>query len=202
MAPKFDWDSLVAAFEDIGAAAIGNKTRIDLVVYGGSALMLASNFRFSTEDVDIAAIDRPWPAWFSDVVAAIAARNQWSDDWLNDAVTFHLSPLANRGSDHVEFGSFPKGGSIGLAVSVPSADYLLALKLKAMRVLDPVKGPQEAEDIRNLMQVLRVDSENALAIMSRYFPKLGEDSAKQRFLLKHIGSSPRKDHVDAPVYPR
>ena len=33
--------------------------------------MLASNFRFSTEDVDIAEIGRPWPDWLSAVVARI-----------------------------------------------------------------------------------------------------------------------------------
>jgi len=36
---------------------------LDIAIYGGSALMLASNFRFATEDVDIAELDQPWPDW-------------------------------------------------------------------------------------------------------------------------------------------
>ena len=87
------------------------------------------------------------PAWLDAIVAEIAARNGWSADWLNDAVTFHLSPLAGATSDHLEYGTFPRGGPIGLMVIVPSADYMLALKLKAMRTTDAVKGPSETDDI-------------------------------------------------------
>ena len=50
--------------------------------------MLASNFRFSTEDVDIAEIGQPWPDWLMQVVARIAEHNNWTERWLNDAVAF------------------------------------------------------------------------------------------------------------------
>ena len=43
------------AFDEIGRAAAAVDTRLDIAVYGGSALMLASNFRFATEDVDMSA---------------------------------------------------------------------------------------------------------------------------------------------------
>ena len=41
------------AFDEIGRAAVAAGTRLQIAVYGGSALMLASNFRFATEDVDV-----------------------------------------------------------------------------------------------------------------------------------------------------
>ncbi len=198
----FDRQGLVDAFTAIGSAALANGTRLELAVYGGAAMMLASNFRFATEDVDIAEIGMPWPAWLTDAVQAIAARQGWADDWLNDAVSFHLSPLADRASDHLEFGSFPLTGPPGLSVLVPTADYLLALKLKAMRILDPVKGPREAEDIRGLMAVLGVDAEGAMAILRRYFPRTAEDDAKQRFLLRHILPGAERSGHDAPRYGR
>ncbi len=70
---KFDRDQLLAAFDEIGRGRRScAHTRLDIAVYGGSALMLASNFRFSTEDVDIAEIGQPWPSWLSEVVARIA----------------------------------------------------------------------------------------------------------------------------------
>src|SRR5215831_17348187 len=105
----FDRDQLLAALNEIGAAAVTAHARLDIAVYGGSALMLASNFRFSTEDVDIAEIGRPWPDWLSAVVRRIAVRNGWPEDWLNEAVTFHLSPLANSARDLVVLGTFPRG---------------------------------------------------------------------------------------------
>jgi hypothetical protein len=68
MAASFDRDQLLAAFDEIGKAAISARTHLDIAVFGGSALMLASNFRFSTEDVDISEIGQPWPDWLSEIV--------------------------------------------------------------------------------------------------------------------------------------
>ncbi len=139
---------LLDAFDRIGAAAIAHGSRLDLAVYGGSALLLASNFRFATEDVDVADVSRDTPSWLQPVIDALAAENEWAVDWLNDAVSVHLSPLASNTADHAELGSFPRGaGPYGLVISVPSAKYLLALKLKAMRVLDPARGEHEASDV-------------------------------------------------------
>ncbi len=184
MAKQFGKEALVAAFERIGRAAAQHGTMLDIAVYGGSALMLASTFRFATEDVDIAALDTPWPGWLSDAVAAIADDNYWSPDWLNDAVQFHLSPLASRASDHVEFGTYPREGEPGLRVSVPSLDYMLALKLKAMRINDPAKGAQEVEDIRALLTAARVGGiDEAIAILARFFPRSALAPERERFFL-------------------
>ena len=90
MPPGFDRASLLAALDEIGAGAAEHGTRLELLIYGGSAWMLASNFRFATEDVDIAEL-RERPAWLSTLVADIARRRRWSEDWLNDAIAVHLS---------------------------------------------------------------------------------------------------------------
>ena len=58
MSTAFDRDALLDAFDRIGYAAVDAGTKLQIAVYGGSALMLASNFRFATEDVDIAEIER------------------------------------------------------------------------------------------------------------------------------------------------
>jgi hypothetical protein len=201
MSRAFGRDQLLAAFERIAYAAIEAKTRLDLYVYGGSALLLASNFRFASEDVDIARLEPPNPEWLSRVVHAIAVENDWSPEWLNDAVSFHLSPLADRASDHREFGTFPRSmEEPGLVVSVPTAEYLLALKLKAARFLEPGKGVDEAADVVNLMKVAGVaTAEQAVAIMARYFPRSGADPQKQLFLLRHVLAS--EDAHNAPAYP-
>jgi hypothetical protein len=194
-------DALLDAFDRIGRAAVQAGAKLQIVVYGGSALMLASNFRFGTEDVDVSELPRPLPAWLGTVVHEIGEANGWSDDWLNDGVAFHLSLLADRAADHLEFGTFPRDGSpAGLVVSVPSAEYLLALKLKAVRITDPVRGETERLDILNLMRVVGISTvDEAIAVLDRYFPVSAASPEKQRFLLKNMN---QEGAVDAPDYPR
>ncbi len=171
MSAAFDRDALLDAFDQIGRAAVMAGTKLQIAVYGGSALMLASNFRFATEDVDVSELERPLPGWLASVVQEIARKNHWQDDWFNDGVAFHLSSLADRAADHLEFGIPRDGSAPGLVVSVPSAEYLLALKLKAARILDPLRGETERLDILNLMQVLGISStDEALTLLGRYFP--------------------------------
>ena len=198
MATSFDRDRLLAAFDEIGRAAAAAGMRLEIAVYGGSALVLASNFRYTTEDVDVARLDHPWPNWLRAVVERIAAANGWSADWFNDVVSFHLSTLADRAADHLEFGTFPRDNTPpGLVVYVP---YLLALKLKAIRVSDPLRGDQERLDILNLMRVLGVRTiDEAIAVLARYFPMSAAAAEKQRFLLAHMKLD---GAADAPKYPR
>jgi hypothetical protein len=201
MTAAFDRDALLDAFDQIGRAAVLAGTKLQIAVYGGSALMLASNFRFATEDVDVSELERPLPGWLATVLRDIAGKNHWQDDWFNDGVAFHLSSLADRAIDHLEFGTFPRDGTPpGLVVSVPSAEYLLALKLKAARVLDPLRGETERLDILNLMQVVGISTaEDAIALLGRYFPVSAASAEKQRFILKHMN---HEGGVDAPKYPR
>jgi hypothetical protein len=59
MTTEFTKEQLLEAFDEIALAAIGAKTHLDIVVFGGSALMLASNFRYSTEELGVLGIT-PW----------------------------------------------------------------------------------------------------------------------------------------------
>jgi hypothetical protein len=202
MAHALDREKLLDAFDEIGRAAIAANTRFSIAVFGGSALLLASNFRFTTQDVDVAEIGHPWPAWLTDAVQRIALRNRWPPTWLNDAVTFHLSPLAQTERDLAAFGTFPRRDEmVGLTVSIPSPRYLLALKLKALRVADFVKGAQDMEDVANLLRVLGIDNvEAAIEVLAEFFPVSAADAGKQRFVLEYILSQPSSGH--APCYPR
>lgn len=201
MAVAFGREALLEALDELGSAAVEAGRRLAVAVYGGSALMLASNFRFASEDVDVRILDADWPSWLSEAVAAVAVARGWSRDWFNDAVAFHLSPLASTAADHVAFGSFPRAdGPIGLEVYVPTAPYMLALKLKAIRIADPIRGGQEAQDIRSLMRVVGIEgADEAVALLARYFPVSGAAAEKQRFLLKHL---PEPSDAHAPAYPR
>jgi hypothetical protein len=202
MASEFDRDQLLAAFDEIGLAAIAAKTRLDIAVFGGSALLLASNFRFSTEDVDIAELEPPWPDWLTRVIAQLAARNDWSETWFNDAVSFHLSPLAQPNRDTVRWGTFPRNlEPVGMTVFVPTAEYMFALKLKASRISDFTKGTQDLRDVLSLLQVLEIsEPEQAIAILAKYFPVSAAHSDKERFVVSYLLK--QKSPIDAPRYPR
>ena len=99
-------------------------------------------------------------------------------------------------------GTFPrKADKTGLTVFVPTARYLLALKLKALRVAKYEKGTKDIADVASLLRVLEVnEADVAIAILTEYFTNSAADVEKARFVLKHILSmgSP----ADAPSYPR
>lgn len=198
--------ALLDAFDRLGAVASDHSVIIDITVYGGSALMFSSNFRYATGEVHIAPLGEAKPEWFDDAVAEIAKDMGFAEgeDWLNDAVESHLSRLATK-NDHWEFGTFPRTGeAAGLRVYVPTAEYMLALKLKAMRVLDPSKGDQEKNDIQKLLEVNSVqDVDAAMEILRKYFPTSTKHDDK-RFLLRQLFhfNHERSDEYVPPVYPQ
>jgi hypothetical protein len=202
MSAAFGRDALLDAFDQIGRAAVQAGTKLQIAVYGGSALMLASNFRFATEDVDISEIGSEWPDWLSRVVTKIAQENDWSATWFNDAVTFHLSPLASQDRDHLAFGTFPRRSeNVGLCVLIPTARYMLALKLKSLRISDFDEGAQDMSDAAHLLRVLGLtEVEQAIGVLAEFFPKSAADADKQRFVLRRLIAGDVA--IDAPQYPR
>jgi hypothetical protein len=202
MSRAFERDELLAAFDEIAEAAVAANTRLDIAVFGGSALVLASNFRFKTEDVDIAELGEPWPGWLNQAVIQIANRRGWSETWFNDAVSFHLSSYANADRDLVRWRTFPRNlKQVGLTVFVPSAEYMLALKLKAARVSDFTKGTQDLNDLANLLRVLEIkEVEAAIAILAKYFPNSAAHPNKERFVIRYLLT--QESPNNAPRYPR
>ncbi|HYW62991.1 MAG TPA: hypothetical protein VE865_07315 [Bradyrhizobium sp.] len=74
MATPLNRDAVLDAFDRIARAAVAAGTKLQIAVYGGSALMLASNFRFATEDVDVSELERPLPDWLARVVHEMQTR--------------------------------------------------------------------------------------------------------------------------------
>ena len=140
------------AFMELGAQARREGKVIDLAVYGGSALMLASNFRVATQDVD-AVVEGDQSA-VTRLTEDISRRRGWPPDWLNDGVRAYLSPnVDGLAQHHALFRAYPSEQEPGLRVFVPSPEYMLAMKLMAMR-LDPAGGKSDLADIINLIDVV------------------------------------------------
>jgi hypothetical protein len=165
----FTAEKLSEAFNELGQLAYDAGRVIDVAVYGGSCLMLVSNFRVATADVDaVAAADQ---GFLDRAAQTIAARRGWPRDWLNDGVRTYLSPHVEGFTQHTLFRTYPSEETPGLRVFVPTAEYMLAMKLMALR-LDPGSGRNDLEDILNLMQVTPMkDKADILRFAARFYPE-------------------------------
>jgi len=137
---------------------------LEVALYGGAVFTLVYGSRDSTRDVD--AIIKPADIG-TRLVAHVAKEQQLSDDWLNGDVKQFLSPFDQRRP-------FPtKEFEPGLNITIPTAAYLLALKLNACR--QPLPGYQGDEhDIRFLLRKIKPDSVEAVEeIVDRFFPGEG-----------------------------
>ncbi|MDP2605611.1 MAG: hypothetical protein Q8S00_23965 [Deltaproteobacteria bacterium] len=158
------------AFTELGALARGEGKVIDLAIYGGSALMLASNFRVATQDVD--AVVEGDQSTVNRLAEEVARRRGWAADWLNDGVRTYLSPNVEGLAEHHElFCAYPSEQDVGLRVFVPSPEYMLAMKLMAMR-LDPAGGKSDLADIVNLMEVVGLNTpDETIDFAASFYPE-------------------------------
>ena len=165
----FDRDDLVSGFVELGSEAAASGKVIDLCVYGGSCLMLVSDFRQSSADVDAVAITDQ--AFIDKIAKAIASRRGWPEDWINDGVRTFLSPRVDAPDDHVLIGTYPTEVRPGLRVYVPTAEYMLAMKLMSLRIDETTEGKDKI-DILNLMAVVGIRTKRELiAAASAYYPE-------------------------------
>ena len=158
------------AFTDLGVLARSEGKVIDLAVYGGSALMLASNFRVATQDVD--AVVEGDQSSVNRLAEKVARSRGWAPDWLNDGVRVFLSPNVDGLAEHHELlRAYPSEQEPGLRVFVPSPEYILAMKLMAMR-LDPAGGKSDLADIVNLMEVVGLKTpEQTIDFAAAFYPE-------------------------------
>jgi hypothetical protein len=85
-------------------------------------------------------------------------------------------------------------------VFVPTARYMLALKLKTLRVSKYDKGTTDLADVAGPLGVLGItNADDAIAVLTEFFPNSPADVDKARFVLRHILAT--KGAPDAPRYP-
>lgn len=158
------------AFMELGTRAKREGKVIDVAIYGGSALMLASNFRVATRDVD--AVAEGGQDTIARLAEEIARARGWPGDWLNDGVRTYLSPNVDGLQDnHLLLRAYPTEQEPGLRVFVPSAEYILAMKLMAMR-LDPSGDKSDLTDIINLIAVVGIKTpEELIDFAANFYPE-------------------------------
>jgi hypothetical protein len=162
---------ITQALRRLGALAQEQRITLEVSLYGGAVFTLVYGSREATKDVD--AVGRQ-----SEIAKKLALRVAQElnlpEDWLNDQVKQFLAEKeAKRQLTEADFGE-------GLRVSVPTAAYLLAMKLRACR--PPLPGyPGDYGDIRFLVQKMGIASvEAAEAIHDKFFPHDAlSDTAKE-----------------------
>lgn len=154
-------DRLRQALRRLGELARTEGVELELSLYGGAVFTLVYGSRESTKDVD--GVIRP--AEIGRKLARQVAREQaLPEDWLNGDVAQFLSEREDRRP-------YPKKDlGPGLVVTIPTAAYLLALKLRACR--PPLPGyPGDEADILFLLRKIRPASrEDIAAVFERFFP--------------------------------
>jgi hypothetical protein len=165
----FDAGALADALDELGQIAHEAGRVIDVAVYGGSCLMLVSNFRIATADVDaVAATDQ---GFLDSAAQTIAARRGWPRDWLNDGVRTYLSPAVKGFAQHTLFRTYPSEQTPGLRLFVPTPEYMLAMKLMALRI-EPGSDRNDLEDILNLMQITGLkEKSDIVEFAARFYPE-------------------------------
>jgi predicted nucleotidyltransferase len=162
---------ITQALRRLGELALEQETTLEVSLYGGAVFTLVYGSREATKDVD--AVVRQ--SEMAGILAARVARELGlPDDWLNDDVKQFLAEKeAKRELPQSDFGE-------GLRVSVPTAAYLLAMKLRACR--PPLPGYSgDYGDIRFLVEKMQIGSvEVAESIHDKFFPHdILSDAAKE-----------------------
>ncbi len=126
----------------------------EVSLYGGAVLVLAFNARVSTNDID--AVFEPVKE-IRNAAHRIAERHGLNLDWLNHAVKMFV--VKHERDLLFELSN--------LRVTVPEADYLLAMKIMALR-----PETEDENDADFLIKRLGLHARSdVLGIVAHYYPK-------------------------------
>lgn len=154
-------ERLRQALRRLGALAGAEGVELELSLYGGAVFTLVYGSRDSTKDVD--GIIRPAEIG-QKLVRQVAREQALPEDWLNGDVAQFLA-------EREEHRPYPKDDlGPGLTVTVPTAAYLLALKLRACRPPLPGYAGDEADILFLLQKIGPAARTEIEATFARFFP--------------------------------
>lgn len=148
----------------------------EVCLFGGAVMVLAFNARLATKDVD--AVFQP-AAIIRELAARVGAAANLPTDWLNDGVKGFLSAR-----HEVMAGNLPQFQHLRL--TMPTAEYLLAMKCLASRLGSAAGEADDTADITFLIRHLGLSSANAVIdIVTAYYPP-NRVPVKAKFLVESL----------------
>ena len=156
------------AFDLLAEDAAEQGFVAEIAVFGGSCIMLASDLRQATGDVD--AVFMRNNDFLYEAAERVRSRLDLPEEWLNQAVRQLAPPKGGAQPNLLLFGEYPRHQrtAVGLRVHMPTPEYILAMKLLANRLEDDlVKIETDRADIHGLMQITGITTYDALAALLR-----------------------------------
>jgi hypothetical protein len=148
----------------------------EICLFGGAVMVLAFTARLTTKDVD--AIFRPAQE-VRKLARGIADELRLPADWLNDGVKGFVSDRHETTA-----GNLPQFAH--LRVTMPVAEYLLAMKCMAARLGGTQDEPSDVADIVFLVRHLQLQSANeVLNLVGHYYPA-NRIPVKTRYLVEGL----------------
>lgn len=148
----------------------------EVCMFGGAVMVLAFNARLATKDVD--AVFQP-TAIIRELAARVGASANLPDDWLNDGVKGFLS--ARHEVTAVGLPQFPH-----LRLTMPTAEYLLAMKCLASRLGSSGGAADDTADIAFLIRHLELRSAGAVMDIVTAYYQPDRVPVKAKFLVESL----------------
>lgn len=143
-------------------------------MYGGSCLILASDIRGASGDIDaVFLVGGPAEREIADEVAA---RLKPPKDRINEGVKRMAPPPGDPQPNLILAGEYPRtpNSIVGLRVHLPAPAYMLAMKILANRLIeDTEKNESDLDDAVGLMKVTRLTTAQQLVdLLKECYPGL------------------------------
>jgi len=157
---------VIAALARVGDLAHARGETIELLLLGGSVMVLVFETRQSTRDVDVVILHPAETTQVRAIAETVAQERGWPADWLNDGAKGFVVGITKG---PVVF-SAP-----GIVVRRPAIEQLLAMKLCAWR--DDV----DIADARRLLRELQGSRQQVWEMISPHLQPGRELKAKYAF---------------------
>ncbi len=125
MAVELTREVVERAFDEMGKIAASRGVTVEIAVYGGSCLILASDIRSASGDVDAVFLSEN--AIVREITRAVATRLGLPEDWINEGVRRMAPPPGNPQPNLLPHGEYPKDRNSIVGLRVPTPRYMLAM---------------------------------------------------------------------------
>jgi hypothetical protein len=154
-------EAILDAFQKISDELGRKETTGELCLFGGTVMVLAFAARPSTKDVD--AIFQP-VQMIRQIARVIGEEKGLPENWLNDAAKGFIS--ARHETIVGNLPQFPH-----LRLTMPTAEYLLAMKCMASRIGSVETEADDVKDIVFLVRHLQLkNADEVMELVSAYYP--------------------------------